>query len=39
MMDARTAETLRAANLALTQSLTLDVVLERLLDASHGWCL
>jgi PAS domain S-box-containing protein len=32
MMDARTAETLRAANLALTQSLTLEVVLERLLD-------
>jgi PAS domain S-box-containing protein len=31
-MDARTAETLRAANLALTQSLTLEVVLERLLD-------
>lgn len=31
-MDASTAETLRAANLALTQSLTLEVVLERLLD-------
>jgi len=31
-MDARTAETLRAANMALTQSLSLEVVLERLLD-------
>jgi PAS domain S-box-containing protein len=30
--DVRTADTLRAATLALTQSLTLEVVLERLLD-------
>jgi PAS domain S-box-containing protein len=31
-MDARAEETLRAANLTLTQSLSLEVVLERLLD-------